>query len=196
MNAEVEKALNSVSAKNKEVIANMLGTMNWHDAASWDELEDLLKDLGEGSNTTFKTFISNAKEAANALDFVDLNNLTNELVNMYETLQNIQNSSSREFSKEEYDEMVKGDESLKNQFVALGDKMVYIGKDLNSLEKAITNKALADTKIAEAQLEAAEKVSAAASGVEGVDDAKTYYTELAASNSNIDSKKSVIGQFF
>ena len=196
MNAEVEKALNSVSAKNKEVIANMLGTMNWHDAASWDELEDLLKDLGEGSNTTFKAFISNAKDAANALNLVDLNNLTNELVNMYDTLQNIQNSSSREFSQEEYDKMVEGDESLKNQFVALGDKMIYIGKDLNSLEKAITDKALADTQMAKAQLEAAEKVSAAASGVEGVEDANTYYTELAASGQTIDAKKGVLSDFF
>jgi hypothetical protein len=58
--------------------------------------------------------VENAKKAANALDLVDLNNLTNEIVDMYETLQKIRNSFTREYSKEEYTKFIDLDPDLED----------------------------------------------------------------------------------
>ena len=156
MEDQVESALATLPASQRDVIANMLGTMNWHDAASWDELEILLKDLGQSANPVFASFIQEAKKASNALATVNLDELTNGIVEMYDTLQKIQHGSTREFSEEEANAMIKNNEPLKKDFIQIGDKFVYIGQSLDSLEEAIIKQTLSNQKMATAQLEASK----------------------------------------
>ena len=197
MEDQVESALATLPASQRDVIANMLGTMNWHDAASWDELEILLKDLGQSANPVFASFIQEAKKASNALATVNLDELTNGIVEMYDTLQKIQHGSTREFSEEEANAMIKNNEPLKKDFIQIGDKFVYIGQSLDSLEEAIIKQTLSNQKMATAQLEASKIFGQAAQKALGEEeDAKTYYTDLSASNESIDVKKGAIIDFF
>ena len=198
MNEAMTEALKSVPEENREIIATMLGTMNWHDAASWDQLQQLLEEMGEGSNAIFSDFITNAKEAAGAMEIIDFSTLVDKVASLYEILNKTLNGNfERQYSQEEYEMLITGDESLKSSFVQLGDQFIYVGQSIDKLSAAILKDTVATNKRAAAQLEGELALGTLANNIAKGENEKAeiYYNNLASDKTNLDIKKSAILDF-
>jgi uncharacterized protein YpuA (DUF1002 family) len=63
--------------------------MNWQDVGDWEELREVLKEMGITWTEEVATFANNAMIASHALKIVDFEKLNSELKSVYDTLKNI-----------------------------------------------------------------------------------------------------------
>jgi uncharacterized protein YaaN involved in tellurite resistance len=136
-------ALDSVG-ENADELAAYLGSMNRQDVGDWEELQEVLKEMGITWTEEVATFANSAMTASRALKIVDFEKLNSELKSVYDTLKNIKSGEQgRSFDEETYKLLVASNKNLAKDFVQIGDEFIYVGTSMGMLTEALENNTIA-----------------------------------------------------
>ena len=152
----VQAALDSVSnSLNESEMATFMQTINgmdWSNKENWEDLPETVEELGLAiPEEELNNFIDTAIEAANAVDSIDLNSLTEKLQGVSNISKQIYTGDQgRTFDEETYQNIISSNSELKGQFQITTDgSYIYLGDSMENLANQLSqnNEALAENTL-------------------------------------------------
>ena len=116
--------------------------MDWENAEDWENLPATLEELGINiPEEQLEAFIAEAKEAANALEAIDLEKLAESIKSLGKIINKLQSGEQdRNFSADDYNAIIERIPAMADQFVeGLDGSFTYIGNSLDDLTGALSN---------------------------------------------------------
>lgn len=170
---EIKEQLDSIfeaAGDNADIVAGVIGTMNWNSAEDWQKLPEVIDSMNlafDGGTEAEEAFIKQLKELAEnanitslAIKTVDLKKIASDIQNMFNTIKSLQSGEQgRIFSQDIYDKLVASDPSKKDQFVQIGEEFHYIGSSMNDLTNALVDSTKETLALAQVQREQNLKVA-------------------------------------
>lgn len=136
-------------------LSEVLRGMNWNEAESWEELPDLLENMGIAlPNTKLQEFIELVQDTGIVIDTVNFEKLNEQLTATNELIKSIRSGEqTRVFDQEGYDVLVKANEDIADQFVQIGDEFHYVGTSLLEVANALQKNNVLELSKASYQLD-------------------------------------------
>ena len=146
-----------------ETLAGVIGTMNWSSVEDWEQLPEIVENMGisfKDGGTAFEKFINEINELKITIKTVDLKKVTSEIQSMFNILKSLQaGEQGRTFNQDTYNKLVSYDSSMKDQFVQIGEEFHYIGSSMNELTNALVGSTKETMALAQVQREQNLKIA-------------------------------------
>lgn len=144
-----------------DALANVLGTLNWNSVEEWEQLPELLNNLGISvDNDVLESFINQIDSLNIAVERVDFEAFTQKIQTLYDTMKAMTTGEqNRVFDKNTYNLLVESNAELAGQFVQIGDEFHYLGNSIEELTSALRVAALTEAKKTQVKLELQKNVS-------------------------------------
>ena len=144
-----------------DTLANVLGTLNWNSVEEWEQLPELLNNLGISVNeAALDKLISQVDNLSIAVEKVDFEAFTQKIQNLYDTMKAMASGEQgRIFNKDTYKLLVDSNEGLAEQFVQIGDEFHYLGDSMEELTSSLRVAALYEAKKTQVKLESQKDIS-------------------------------------
>lgn len=143
---QVNNALNNLaSSMNDEELNKFMGQLNaldWKNMDSWEELPDLLKEVGLSvPDTELEKFIQVASDTAGAVKSIDLEALNEQMLNLQSLSSKIKSGEQgRNISSGDYEALIAAVPDLAGKFQqTLDGEFVYLGGSMDKLTAAISD---------------------------------------------------------
>ena len=152
---EIDSISTMLSPEQFEMFMSAWNSFDKTDLDAWKEFEETLKVLGlDGIMTTasFQNLSEKTKEVANSIRRMDVNKLSEGFEERLSLIDKVRQQGSREFDKETYKNLISYDETLKKDFVQIGDKFMYLGGKMEDLIDTLDDSLNEDIALAETEL--------------------------------------------
>jgi hypothetical protein len=129
--------------------------MDWTNMQDWENLPETLKELGiELPEDQLKYFIDQCKDAAGAIDKVDMTTFIDDLKSLASAIKDLtSDEATRNISDKTYQEIIKYNPEMASQFSMNYDgSWDYMGDSIESLAEALRENTRTQLKNAETQL--------------------------------------------
>ena len=143
---QVNNALNNLaSSMNDEELNKFMGQLNafdWKNMDSWEELPDLLKEVGLSvPDTELEKFIQVASDTAGAVKSINLEALNEQMLNLQSLSSKVKSGEqSRNISSGDYEALIAAVPDLAGKFQqTLDGEFVYLGGSMDELAAAISD---------------------------------------------------------
>lgn len=139
--AALDSVSNSLSESEMMTFMQTINGMDWSNKENWEDLPETIEELGLAiPEEELNNFISTAIEAANAVDSIDLNSLTEKLQGVSNISKQIYTGDQgRTVDEETYQNIITSNPELKGQFQITTDgSYVYLGESMDNLANQLS----------------------------------------------------------
>ena len=156
LNDALNTMISDMTTENANLVVSEINAMDKMDIASWDQLGEALAELDIVPDVNALNALAEAgKNAYNAIVKINFDTLAQDINNIYKTLDKTK-EGNRTYSESDYKELIAANNALKDEFVQIGDKFLYIGGTMKGLIEALEKNTLA--KLSEANRQLSNKI--------------------------------------
>jgi ABC-type transporter Mla subunit MlaD len=148
LNGALNGLISNMSTEDANLVMSEINAMDKMDIDSWNQLGEALAELDIMPDVDALNKLAEAgKNAYNAMVKINFDTLAQDINNIYKTLDKTK-EGNRTYSESDYKELIAANNTLKDEFIQIGDEFLYIGGTMEELVEALEKNTLA--KLSEA----------------------------------------------